>query len=267
MIQMSDFIQEGSFEFAKTKNYILSIQVCLDGFSFLIVDPDEKQILASKNSPIKISNENLLARHLKDWLESEALLKNSYNTVRVFFYSENFTLVPEKYFVRERQRNLTSVLFDKKASGTFIENKIEDLGVTVFFPLPQDIINVLNQFFKTIQIIHPVTNLIQSGIERNKGNLSFVISTKNFYYLVVFDNGKFVFASSFQNHHPNDLIYNILNSLHQLGIARNELELLVAVAIDKKTEIESLLKPYFDKISIFKIDELIANSDIWTHSI
>jgi len=45
---MSDFITDGSFEIAKTKNYILSIQVSLDGFSFLIADPVEKKNCRSK---------------------------------------------------------------------------------------------------------------------------------------------------------------------------------------------------------------------------
>ncbi|MBK6285166.1 MAG: DUF3822 family protein [Draconibacterium sp.] len=101
---MSDFINDGLFEIAKTKNYILSIQVCLDGFSFLIVDPNEKQIVAIKNSPIKISNENLLARHLKEWLTSEALLKNQFESVRLIYYSENFTLVPKEYYAEKSKK-------------------------------------------------------------------------------------------------------------------------------------------------------------------
>lgn len=267
MIKMSDFIQEGSFEIAKTKNYILSIQVCLDGFSFLMVDPDEKKVLAKRNALIKISNDGLLSRHLKDWLESEVVFKNPFRTVRIFFYSENFTLIPEEFFGKERQRNLASVLFDKKLSGNFIENRIEDQGVTVFFPVPLDIINVLNQFFKNIEIIHPIANIIQFGIESGKRNLSVILSSKKFFYLVVFGNGKLLLANSFQNQHPNDLVYNVINSLQQLGIARIETELFVAVAIDQKTEIESFLKPYFDNISILQADELIAKSDLSIHSI
>lgn len=266
---MSDLIKDGSFEIANTKNYILSIQVCLDGFSFLIVDPDEKQILASKNSPVKISNDILLARHLKEWLESEALLKNPFETVRLFFYSENFTLIPAEYFGRERemQINLTSVLFDKKVSGSFIENKIENVSATLVFPVPQDIINVLTQFFKSIEIIHPVTNLIQDGIERKKRNVSFILSTKKYFYLVVFGNGKLVLANSFQNQHPNDLVYNVINSFQQLDFSRNETELYVSSALGQKTEIESLLNPYFGNMSIIKTEELIVNFDISIHPI
>jgi hypothetical protein len=258
---MSEFFKDGSFEIEKTKNYILSIQVCLDGFSFLVIDPNENQILAIKNSSLKISNENLLARHLKGWLESEALLKNPFKIVRLFYYSENFTLVPEEYFGIERHRNLTSLLFDKKLSGNFIENKIENIGAALFFPVPQDIINVLNQFFKNIEIIHPITNLIQSGVESGKGNLSFIMSTTRNFYFVVVGNGKLLLANSFQNQHPNDLVYNVINAFQQLEISRSETELFVAVAIDQKNEIESLLNPYFSNISILKSEKLLEKLD------
>ncbi len=258
---MSEFYKDDSFEIEKTKNYILSIQVCLDGFSFLITDPNENQILVIKNSPLKISNENLLARHLKEWLESEVLLRNSFEIVRIFYYSENFTLIPEEYFGRERQRNLTSMLFDKKLSGNFIENKIENLGITLFFPVPHEIVNVLNQFFKNIEIIHPITSLIKSGVEKGKENLSFLLSTTRSFYFVVFENGKLLLANSFQNQHPNDLVYNVINSFQQLEISRSETELFIAVAIDQKTEIESLLKPYFNNIRILKSEKLLEKSD------
>ncbi len=260
---MSELNKDGSFEIEKTKNYILSIQVCLDGFSFLIADPDEKKILAFRNSAIKISNDNLLARHLKEWLESEVLLKNSFKAVRLFFYSDNFTLIPNEYFGRERQKNLTSVLFDKKSSGNFIDNKIENLGITLLFPVSQDIINVFNQFFKNIEIIHPIASILEKG----KGNLSFILSAKSSFYLIVFRNGKLVLASTYQNQHPNDLVYNVLNSFQQLEIARKETELYVSSAIDQKIEIESLLKPYFDNISFLKTEEIIANFDVSAHSV
>lgn len=255
---MSELIKNGSFEIEKTKNYILSIQVCLDGFSFLIVDPVEKEILVSKNLPVKISNDNLLARHLKEWLESETLLKNSFQAVRLFFYSENFTLIPDEYFGRERQRNLTSVLFDKKSSGNFIENKIENSGINLFFPVSQEIINILNQFFKNIEILHPVTNLIESG----KGNSAFILSAKHSFYFVVFKKSKLMLASCFQSQHPNDFVYNVINSLQQLEIARAETKLFVSSAIGQKTEFESLFKTYFENISSFKTDDLIARTVI-----
>jgi hypothetical protein len=255
---MSDFIIDGSFEIANTKNYILSIQVCLDGFSFLMADPEKNQNVALKYVPLKISNESLIARHLKEWIESEDLLKNQFKTVRAYIYTDNFSLIPGPYFGRERLRNLTSVLFDKKSSNNFVETQIESINATLFFPVPPDISSILNQFFGLgYEIIHPVYSLIQKGIERNNTNLALLLSTKKYFYLVVFDNGGLKLANVYQTQHQNDLVYNAINSLQQLGAVRGETGLYIVSAIEGSNEIEILLKPYFENITTLRIEGLI----------
>ena len=257
---MSDFIKNGSFEIANSKNYILSIQVCLDGFSFLITDPLDKKIVTQKSTPVKISIDNLLSRRLKEWLESEEILKNHFKLVRVFIYTENFTLIPEDYSNSEKQRNISQVLFDKKPSFNFFENKIDDLNATLFFPVSQDVLSVFNQFFnKGFEIIHPIKNLIEADFTTKKRNLSIVLSSKNYFYLVVFEKNKLILANCFQIQHVNDLIYNIINTFQQIGIARNETDLFVSGTINQSTGIEDLLKPYFENINIVKTEDLIVN--------
>jgi len=265
---MSDLINDESFEITKTKQYILSIQVSLDGFSFLIVHPDEKRIVAFKSSPLKISGDILLARNLKEWLETEDLLKNQFKNVRAFIFTENFTVVPEEYFGREKHRNLTSSLFDKKGDNYFIENKIVDLNANLFFPVSQDVSTVLNNFFnKKVEILHPVTNLIQTQVESQKRNVSFILSTKKYFYLVIYRNHKLLLANSFQTQHSNDLVYNAINTFQQLEIARSETEVYLAGSIKQNTEIEALLKPFFENIDNFKMEEIIANPEIIDNSI
>jgi len=265
---MFNIKKDDSFEIAKTRKYILSIQVSLDGFSFLIVNPDEKRVVAFKSTQLKISSENLLARRLKEWLDTEDLLKNQFKRIRSFIFTENFTLVPEEYFGRERQRNLTSVLFEKKSGNQFVENKIESLNANLFFQVSQDIPNILTQFFnKNVEIIHPVTNMIQAPVESMRRNFSVVLSTKKYFYLAIFRNNQLLLANSFQNSHHNDLVYNVINTFLQLKIARSETQLFLASSAEQNSEIEVLLNPYFENISNLKPEGVIANPEIIDRSI
>jgi hypothetical protein len=264
---MSDFILDGSFEIVKTKNYILSIQVCLDGFSFLITDPTDSKIVAQKSTSLKISSSNLLSRRLKEWLESEELLKSQFNLVRIFIYTENFTLIPKNYLGQEKQRNLFSILFDKMQGLNLIESDINNLETTLFYPVSQDVLSVLNQFFsKGFEIFHPIKNLIEVNFKTEKRNFSIILATKNYFYLTVFGNNNLMLANSFQTPHINDLVYNVINAFQQLGIARNETDLFVAGAINQNTEIEELLKPYFDCISLLKTEDIIENPLVFKNS-
>ncbi len=260
---MFDLVKDDSFEVQKTKDYILSIQVCLDGFSFLIVHPDEKRIVAFKSIRLIISSDILIARRLKEWLESEELLKNQFKSVRSFIFSENFTLVPEEYSGRDWQRNLTSALFDKKIHNHFIENKITVSDSTLIFPVSQDIVAVLHHFFnKNIEIIHPVTNILNHPFESKKRNQSFILSTNKFFYLIISRNNKLLMANCFPTLHQNDLVFNVINTFQQLEIARSETKLFLAGSISQNKEIAVLLQPFFENISKLNTEEFIVNSEI-----
>ncbi len=255
---MSDFIKDGSFEIANTINYILSIQVSLDGFSFFIVDPETKKIVAAKNFPLKISNENLLSRRLKEWLDSNEFFKNRYKLIRVLVYTESFGLVPEEFSGPERQRNVTAAIFEKKNNTEIAENSIKSLNASLYFQVPQYVTSVLTQFFKqNIEIIHPVSNLIQAQVETKAKNVAFILSTRAFFYLVVFVNNKLTVANCFQTPHVNDLVYSVINTFKQLEIVRSETDLRITGAINQNDEIAGLLNPYFIHIRQIKAEDLM----------
>lgn len=265
---MFDLIKDKSFEIQKTKDYILSIQVSLDGFSFLLIDPDEKRIVAYKSTPVLISSANLLARRLKEWLEAEELLKNQFKSVRAIIVTESFTLVPDEYSGREWQRNLTSTLFDKKIHNHFTENKINKLEANLIFPVSQEILGVLHHFFnKNIKIIHPITKLLNATFESEKENQAVILSTKKYFYLIIKHNNKLLIANSFPTIHQNDLVYNVLNTFKQLDVARGETDLYFAGSIEQNNEIKTLLKPFFININNLKTEGMISNPEIIYNSL
>jgi hypothetical protein len=265
---MFDFIKDDSFDIEKTKQYSLSIQVSLDGFSFLVVHDSEKRSVACKNIQLKISSEKLLARRLKEWLEAEGLLKKPFKTVRLFIFTENFTLVPTDYSVDKPIENLTSYMFHQDSNSKLIINKIEALNAHLIFPLPTDVMEVLHiQFNNNIDFIHPVTSLLICPVESRKRNSAVLLTTKKYFYLIVTRNNKLILANSFQAEHLNDLVYNVLNTFQQLEIARSETDLYVSGSRNENSEIEDLLKPYFENISNLKNEGLISNPEIVNQSL
>jgi hypothetical protein len=265
---MFDLIKDDSFDIEKTKQYSLSIQVSLDGFSFLVVHTSEKRVVAYKNTPLKISSENLLARRLKEWFEAEGLLKKPFKIVSVFIFTENFTLVPADYSGDKPIENLTSQLFQQDSNNKLIVNKIDVLNAQLIFPLPTDVMEVLHiHFNNNIDIIHPITSLLICPVESKKRNSAVLLTTKKYFYLIVTRNRKLILANSFQAEHLNDLVYNVLNTFQQLEIARSETDLYVSGSRNVNNEIENLLKPYFENISNLKNEGFITNPEIVNQSL
>jgi len=265
---MFDFSADDSFDVEKTKQYILSIQVSLDGFSFLIIHPGEKRIVAFKNTPLKISSENLLARRLREWLESEELLKKPFESFRALIFTENFTLVPNEYIGDEGHQNLTSMLFHENTGNRIIKNKIHSLNAHLVFPIHAEIIETIHHFFPENPVItHPIAKLLQTPPESKKRNSAIIVSTAKYFFLTVTQKNLLLLANSFQAIHPSDLVYNVLNTFQQLGIARSETDLYVAGSFKQNAEIEDLLRPYFENIGTLKTEGLISNPELTNQSL
>ena len=265
---MFDFTTDDSFEIEKTLQYILSIQVSLDGFSFTAFDTLNNKVVAFKTTPLKISNENLLVRHLKDWLESESFLKKRFKNVRIFVYTATFTMVPEEFSSEKISENLDSLLISEDATLVLAENKIADLNARLVFPVQTDLIALLHQFFNNNkEILHPISAFLSNPVKSEKKNCAIIVTTRKYFYLIIYRNGKLVLANSFQNLHQTDLIYNVLNSFQQLETARSETELIACDTTNKNTEIDDLLKPYFNYISKLKTDPANVNQEVLNHSL
>ncbi len=265
---MFDFITVEPFDIEKTKQYNLSIQVSLDGFSFTAFDSFNKTAVAFKTTPKKISSELLLVRHLKDWLESESFLKKPFENIRVFVDTDRFTLIPEEFKDDKLPENLYPFIFNENTDIELIENKLPILNACLIFPVHSYLIGLLHQFFNgNKKILHPLSVLLSNPPESIKRNCAVIIASQKYFYLVIYRNNSFLMANSFQILHKNDLVYNVLNSFQQLETARSETELFVCGTVFNISDIESLLRPYFHNISKLKPVQTIVNHEVLNDSL
>lgn len=260
---MPDFIKADTFDIEKTNQYKLSIQVSLDGFSFLAELPSEKKIVACKNTPLNISTDKLIARHLKEWFETEEFFRNDFGEVRIFIFTERFTIIPDECYSDEYSQELVSVLFDLNNDYSVKKNKIGSLNAHLFFPVQNEIIEVLQVFLPNAKCLHPVQPILQIPPQSlNKKNSSVLITFKKNFYLIVKRNNKLLLANTFQVSHKNDLVYNVINTFQQLETARIETDLYVTGVFSDNNEITGLLKPYFENIGTLNTNDLVLNPEI-----
>ena len=160
------------------------------------------------------------------------------------------------------------MLFHENTGNKIIENKIDSLNAHLIFPIPAEIIETFHHFFpENIEITHPVAKLLQTPPESKKRNSAVIISTAKYFFLTVTRNNLLLLANSFQSTHQNDLVYNVLNTFQQLGIARSETDLYVAGSFKQNAEIEDLLRPYFENIGTLKTEGLISNPELTNQSL
>ena len=255
---MHEFVTDKSFDLKKTFEYILSIQVSLDGFSFSVVCPTKNKLLVFNHTPLKISSESLITRRFNDWISSESLLSRTFKKVRVILFSKEFTLVPEKYFNSEIKAEIPDLLFENKKDTEIAENIIIDQKSRIIFSLPNGLHKVISEHFGECEIIHPIKLVANQHFKTDKEyDLNLIIETGNFYITLLKDD-KIFLSNNFDYTHTNDLIYYVLTILKQLSISPKETELVYSGTLKDKNTL-SVLQKYFIAAKKFSTKRALNN--------
>lgn len=241
---MDEFVTDKSFDLEKTFEYILSIQVSLNGFSFSVVCPAKNKLLAFNHTPLKISSESLITRRFNDWISSKSLLSKTFKKVRLILFNKEFTLVPEKYFNSEIKAEIPDLLFEKKKNTEIAENIIIDQKSRIIFLLPNGLHKIITSYFGEYEIIHPIKLVANQHVKTDKKYVLNLIIERGNFYITLFKKDKIFLCNNFDYVHTNDLIYYVLTILKQLSISPKETE-LVYYGIFKDQNTLSTLQKYF----------------------
>jgi hypothetical protein len=230
----------------------LSIQVCLNGLSFCILDKQDNRITYFKKidfkkqlDPIKVLSK------IEQIYEEEDLLNLPVEEVVLLFNNSLFSLVPAHLFDEE---NAASYLkFNTRILKTdFIAfDTINEEIVNVYIPYA----NITNYFFDKygeFEYRHSLSVLIESLLKLPKGTNSpklYLHVQLNTYELVIIENGKLIFANSFEYDTKEDFLYHLLFTAEQLNLDPQELELVLLGEITKESQEYKMAWNYIRNIS------------------
>ncbi len=239
---------EDSFDLEKSNEYILSIQVSLDGFSFSIVRPSDQKLLCFKNSEIKISSNSLIARRFKEWINSENLLQKTFLKTRIVVFNDIFTLIPEHLHDNSYKQQLTNIMFENSEKMNILETRIEKIDAKLLFHISKDLEKTFREIYSECDILHPVKLIVEHFPKDPIGKSLFLYFNDKNLYFVLFENGNLLMANNFSINHTNDVIYYVLTVLKQLGFATKDTHLLYAGKSPYSNEIETNLGVYLHSV-------------------
>jgi hypothetical protein len=246
---MSELITVPEFNIDNTKQYRLSIQVSLNGFSFSIINPDENKLLALHRSPATISSENFLARRFKEYIDQNDLLTADYAETSIIFHTGKFTLVPEEIYCKEKQADILQLLFGKQIiNNSAVRDYPENMSSHLIYAVPNDLEKVFNNTFQDFSLNHTLTvlnNKIQAGQEKEEDTLLLYFEKKSF-SLMLYSGGQLLLATNFNYNHENDIVFYITSVLKNQASANKNTKLLVSGDIDTHEPAYKTLDEYFN---------------------
>lgn len=233
----------------------LSIQVRLNGLSFLIINCDGNELVWYRSTtfprdynPIKILAD------IEYLYQTEEVLQNPFSEVILLFSNDLYSLVPEEYFFEEEASQFlkfnTKILkTDVVAHDLLAENQM----VNIYIPFT-NITNYLFDKYGEFEYKHSITVLIQSVLEKelNLAPCVYLNNYKDYYDLVIVRNNKLLFSNSFSYDTEADFIYYLLFTLEQLKLDPSEVNLIFSGEIPEESKYYKIAYTYIKNVSFIE---------------
>jgi len=235
----------------------LSIQVCLNGLSFCILNSQDQEILWFKKiefpkeyNPVKILEE------MEKIYSSEKSLEKNFYEVKVLFSNDLYSLVPKEFFLEDEASNYlkynTKILKTDIVAHDILEK--QEL-ITVFIPYT-NITNFLFDKHGEFEYMHSISVLIETIFKMNsgKGTEVFLNNYETYFDLIVVKENKLLLSNSFTYETKEDFIYYLLFTAEQLELDPAEFELKLMGAIDVESPLYKIAYNYIKNVSFVQPD-------------
>lgn len=234
----------------RTESYHLSIQVCLDGFLFSVLDPSTSRYLGIKRYQFdRVKDPGYQYDEIRAILDMDPFLQRTYEGVSCIFNDKRSTLLPAAIFEREQLKlyfEFNHLLNDLDELHYLNLNQIDAYLV---FPVYSEIAALLMKrwlntvfFQQAVPLIDSVMNASSEGIR-----LAGVNFNEDHFDIAVAENRKLLYHNNFSYRSDEDLLYFILFVFDKLALDQESCPLLISGEIDKFGERPQLLRKYFGK--------------------
>lgn len=205
----------------KTLYKEISIQLGLNGFSFLILS-ETKKCLAFKHYTFQgIFLVDELIRHTSQLIEDDNNFQANFNKINLTYISQKSTLIPKHLFEPANAKRCFEFNQSLDELDELHYNNISEINAVNLFALPNYLANEFNsQLNGEINYFHQGTHLILKAFEIHRLNKQlkfFVNVNKGFFDLAIIDEGKLKLYNTYPYVHQTDFVYFLLYAAKELG--------------------------------------------------
>lgn len=240
------YFLDKEFNRNNSENYNLSIQACLNGFSFSIYNPQSGKHIGIKSVFWKNTHQEDFNIKLKNALLSEPLFKCRYKKTTLLYSSKEKTIVPKEYFQEEHISELYSPCQNKESNEILIYNSIDLLKSVIIFSIEENLLDFINQHLNHPEIVHYNVPLLQYAMKTNNSLHSniFINIMDDYFDIIIIENNKGRLINTHLYHSDIDVAYYTLNTLKGLNINPDNCKCILSGIINKESEAIKVLKQY-----------------------
>ena len=248
------FIRE-KFDINSISKSILSIQVSLDGFSFVITTAEHQQypdyIYINR---IENNDSEKLTMALSSFRGFD--LKEFY-AIRIIVHEAVFALVPDTFFDPKDINAYLNLNHPSIVNRKILSNRITLANAVCIFSMDQKLYDLLKKKYPEAEFCH--TSLPFCTMALNKSNdACFIQCYEKSLELSIIKAQKLVLYNIFDLHDGNDIVYYVLNAYKSINLDPLIHPLFIAGILAKDAEAISIAEKYIKNIHFYTNDSVIV---------
>lgn len=251
--------------------YKLSIQLSLNGFSFVIFDKEANKFLGLGSFSTRGINtiddytaafENFTREN--EWLQ---LLLGS-NRISLLYESEKSTLVPSSLFLNEEKKSIAQFNFQVPEGHEVLSDDLKNTDASIIYHLPKQLKALFDQIFPKYNLVSHAGVLIEILLLLYKNQPTqkrMVVHVRHSDIDIVITEGKkLLFFNSFRYTTKEDFLYYIIFVIEQLNLNPEEIDLKLCGLLDKKSDIFEFSYKYVRNIQFLKLSDSFSYSYLFS---
>ena len=230
----------------------LSIQVSLDGFSFLVKNELSQEVIYSHQLPLPYQATPQLALvKMEQVFRDNKELQQNFKKVTVVYSNELYTVVPEALFDKEKLTDYLKYNAKLLKNDFIVYDEISQFDlVNIYVPYA----NINNFFFEQIgsfTFYHGITLLLQKVLSQKTSTttLSALVRSKSF-DLVISQGNNLLLVNTFEYSNAEDFAYHTLFCIEQLKLDTEEVLLKLYGDLKKEDSIFKMLYKFIRNVEI-----------------
>ena len=159
-------ILDETLDLNKSKQYKLSILIQKGGLSFIILDSKVDKVIAYKYTEIdKFDNQKECCYFMNKILNQEELIKSEYAKVEIIYETLKSISIPEIFYSDKDKKDFFKLNLELEDDEIILDNEIKSIATKKLFAVPNPILDVINEHFSNVRILHQTTPIIQKYLE------------------------------------------------------------------------------------------------------
>lgn len=214
---MSEKATTDKVDFNRSEQYILSIRLSTDGFSFSIYNPIRDCSVLTHERDIEA--ERSIVANMKQAFKELDFLSYTYKQVRVALVSKRFTLVPSELFTEDQAEACFYYNFSPKENESILYDTLSRNGAVVLYAIDKSLYNLLCDRYPQLQFRSSITPMAEHFAVKSRlgsDKKMYVYVRKAYMEVYMYECGHLMLLNAYDCRNDSDRAYYILYAWKQL---------------------------------------------------